>query len=68
MVYKKVHHTTYPFLDKRKELKEKMKNTKNVLEKGELNKKQHSVKNTLYGVFASQYFRLGNAVLADNIT
>lgn len=60
-----------PLLDKRKELKELMKNTKNTSEKGELNNKQTYVKlmiNTLYGVFASQFFRLGNTVLADNIT
>ena len=60
-----------PLLEKRKEFKEKMKTTKNKLQKGELNAKQTNIKsmiNTLYGVFASQYFRVGNSILADNIT
>lgn len=60
-----------PLLDKRKTLKKQLKITNDPSIKGELNAQQSNVKlliNTLYGVFASQYFKLGNVVLADNIT
>lgn len=60
-----------PLLEKRNSLKKQiLVETNNVL-KGELDAKQTNIKlmvNTLYGVLASQFFKIGNVVLADNIT
>ena len=60
-----------PLLEKRNFLKKMYKNEKNPERKKDLFSQQNSVKlmiNTLYGVFASKYFKIGNTVLADNIT
>ena len=58
-------------VDKRKEVKRAAIDASDATLKQQLNAKQTSLKlfiNTLYGCFASPYFKIGNTVLANNIT
>lgn len=60
-----------PLITLRGEYKKKMKQAANEEDYQTYNSLQNSIKlviNTLYGVFASLYFDVGNAVIANNIT
>ena len=60
-----------PLIAERKRVKEQMKVEKDEERKSQLHGLQTSLKlsiNTLYGCLSSRFFRIGNSVLADNIT
>lgn len=60
-----------PLIAKRKAVKAKLKLEKDPEKRKVLNAEQNALKliiNTIYGILASLYFSVGNAVIADNIT